>query len=249
MRRDHDGDRQMSDPNIHLDGPETGPGPVPKPLKTLAKAVEEVRAENAPAADPLRRDPGLGAYDPNSLPPDPFDPENLRVRQDYSEGMVEKLLLKVPVRAPNQQDFIRVHPDPKYRVELPLIIRKDDNELYVVAPELRSSLINETVNKRVYLAINQQGNIFLWPVGMPGPDGKLNEWHASADQAAEIAMKLWVRVRANKFNRGYDVIPARGIIPEPNWPKETFGQLLRVAFESYYVNSPDHPLVRKLEGF
>lgn len=238
----------MSDPNIHLDGPETGPGPVPKPLKSLAKPVEEARAENTPAADPLRRDHGLGEYDPNSPSPDPFDPENLRVRQDHSGGVVERLLLKIPVRKPNSQDFIRVHPDPGYRVELPLIEVKDDNELYVVGPTLQSSLIAETVNRRVYLAINRQGDPFLWPVGTPGLDGKLNEWHRSAAEAAEIAMTRWVRVKANQFIKGYDVIAAKGIMTEPNWPKETFSQILRIAFQSFFINSPDHPIVRKLEG-
>ena len=36
-------------------------------------------------------------------------------------------------------------------------------------------------------AINRQGNVFLWPIRMPGPDGKILEWHRSAAEAAAVA--------------------------------------------------------------
>ena len=42
---------------------------------------------------------------------DPFDPENLRLDQSFVETSgVKKLLTTVPVRKPNNQDFVRVHP-------------------------------------------------------------------------------------------------------------------------------------------
>lgn len=43
--------------------------------------------------------------------PDPFDPENLRLDQSFVETSgVKKLLTTVPVRKPNNQDFVRVRP-------------------------------------------------------------------------------------------------------------------------------------------
>ena len=48
--------------------------------------------------------------------PDPFDPSSLRLDQSFADGEgVKKLLLTVPVRKPNRQDFVRVHPDAAYR--------------------------------------------------------------------------------------------------------------------------------------
>jgi hypothetical protein len=42
-----------------------------------------------------------------------FDPSVLRLSQNFSEATgVKKLVTTVPVRKPNKQDFIRVHPDP-----------------------------------------------------------------------------------------------------------------------------------------
>ncbi len=36
--------------------------------------------------------------------------------------------------------------------------------------------------------------LFLWRVKLPGPDGKHNVWHRLVAEAAERAMKRWVRV-------------------------------------------------------
>jgi hypothetical protein len=47
----------------------------------------------------------------------PFDPAALRLDQSFAEMVgVKKLLTTVPVRKPNRQDFVRVHPDPAYRL-------------------------------------------------------------------------------------------------------------------------------------
>ena len=54
--------------------------------------------------------------------PDPFDPTNLRLSQSFTETAgVKKLLTAVPVRKPNPQDFVRVHPGPAFRDNFPVI--------------------------------------------------------------------------------------------------------------------------------
>jgi hypothetical protein len=40
--------------------------------------------------------------------------------------------LTVPLRKPNNQEFFRVHPDPKYRFDMLAVELKDDRELYLV---------------------------------------------------------------------------------------------------------------------
>jgi len=60
-------------------------------------------------------------------PDDPFDLANLRLDQSFVESAgVKKLLTTVPVRKPNPQDFVRVHPDPGYRETLAVIELKED---------------------------------------------------------------------------------------------------------------------------
>ena len=53
----------------------------------------------------------------------PFDPASLRLDQTFTDGTaVKKLLTTIPVRKPNRQDFVRVHPDADYRLSPAAII-------------------------------------------------------------------------------------------------------------------------------
>ena len=46
-----------------------------------------------------------------------FDPAALRLNQSFADTVgVKKLTTTVPVRKPNRQDFVRVHPRPEYRL-------------------------------------------------------------------------------------------------------------------------------------
>jgi hypothetical protein len=64
---------------------------------------------------------------------DPFDLSKLRVSQNFLETTsVKKLLTTVPIRKPGAQDFIRVHPSPKYRETFAFLELKEDREVYIV---------------------------------------------------------------------------------------------------------------------
>ena len=92
------------------------------------------------------------------------------------------------MRKPSPQDFVRVHPDPTYRENFPIIELKDEREEYIVTAALVPELTDEFVTKTLFTAINRQGTLFLWPVRLPPPDGKNIEWWRSAREAAELAM-------------------------------------------------------------
>ena len=73
----------------------------------------------------------------------PFDNLSaLRLDQSYADTVgVKKLLTTVPVRKPGRQDFVRVHPDPKYRLTPAAIIEvKEDREVYLVTSEMAPGL-------------------------------------------------------------------------------------------------------------
>jgi hypothetical protein len=46
----------------------------------------------------------------------------------------------------------------------------------------------------------------------------------------------------------YDVFEATGPFPEPQWPGIGFEELLRIAFKGRYIDSLDHPVLRRLRG-
>jgi hypothetical protein len=90
--------------------------------------------------------------------------------------------------------------------------------------------------------------VFLWPVRLPGPDGKLNEWWRSAAEAAELAMTRWVRVKANMDLGAYEIFSATGTLQDPTWPELSFNELLRIAFRDRVVDNIGHPVVKRLRG-
>jgi hypothetical protein len=138
--------------------------------------------------------------------PDPFAPENLRLDQSFVESCgVRKLLTTVPVGKPNRQDFIRVHPSPDYRQMVGLIDLKEEREVYLVPQTLAHELVGEFLPYTLFTTINRQGVTKLWPVRVPDADGRAQEWHRSAAEAAQLGMSKWVRVTANMSLGAYEV--------------------------------------------
>jgi len=199
--------------------------------------------------------------DPNTIPAmqstaeqqastvDPFNPTNLRLSQSFVETAgVKKLLTTVPVRKPSPQDFVRVHPDPAYRENFPIIELKDEREEYIVVADLVPTLVGEFVTKTLFTAINRQGTVFFWPVRLPSPDGKNLDWWRSSREAAELAMKSWIRVRANMNLGAYDIFQAESVISDPEWPQLGFWELIKIAFRDHLVDRIDHPVIKRLRG-
>jgi hypothetical protein len=182
--------------------------------------------------------------------PDPFDPAALRLDQSYADTVgVKKLLTTVPVRKPIRQDFVRVRPDTSYRLTPAAIIEvKEDREVYLVTPNMAQGLPGEFSTATLFTTMNRQGNLHLWPVKLPASDGRHNEWHRSAAEAAERAMKKWVRVTASMSLGAYEIFEASGDLPEPVWPDFSFQEILKIAFRERIVDRLDHPLVQRLQG-
>ena len=140
-------------------------------------------------------------------------------------------------------------PDASYRLTPAAIIEvKDDREVYLVTPNMAQGLPGEFSTVTLFTTISRQGTLHLWPVKLPAPDGRHNEWHRSAAEAAERAMKNWVRVTASMSLGAYEIFEASGDLPEPVWPDFSFPEILRIAFRERIVDRPDHALVQRLRG-
>ena len=148
---------------------------------------------------------------PQTSNPDPFDPASLRLTQNLAAALgVKKALLTVPVRKPERSWFVRVHPAEEYRLSTAVIELKEDRETYLVAPSLWSDLATEATfsPRALFTAVNRQGVVFVWPIRLPGPDGRGDEWNRTALEAAGMATKNWVRVTANMSLGAYEVFQA-----------------------------------------
>ncbi len=180
---------------------------------------------------------------------DPFDPEALRLSQDFAQlADVKHVLATVPVRKPGRQDYVRVRPDSEFQITTAILQLKDEREDYLVAPELRHELFGEVVPMTLFTAINRQGVLFFWPCRIPDETGRSNPWHESALEAADLAREKWVRISADMSLGAYRIYVAGGQLPEPEWPEESLGELLKIAFKSRFIDSFDHPVLKRLRG-
>lgn len=183
--------------------------------------------------------------------PDPFDPAALRLSQDFGANLgIKKALLTVPVRKPGNEWWVRVHPAAEYQLQTAVLDLKEDNEVYLVDRSLWPELASEpTFSPRaLFTAMTRQGVLFLWPVRLPRADGRIDAWSESALEAATMAQSIWCRVAANMQLGAYEVNQASCPDPAPSWPAMPFKELLRVAFKGRFVDTLNHPALRKLRG-
>ena len=179
-----------------------------------------------------------------------FDLDSLRLKQDFSETLgIRRILSLVPVRKPNRTNFFRVHPGEDYRMDVGILEMKEERETFLVTPAMMSEpgIYELVVPARLVTYITRQGVLALWPLKLE-KDGKLNPWHESALEAAQLAEKQWVSVRADMSLGAYQIFLAKAELPEPEWPEHTFSELVRLGFKGLIVDKPDHPLIQQLTG-
>jgi hypothetical protein len=182
-------------------------------------------------------------------PGNDIDVESLRLSQDFARGTeVEKLLTVIPVRKPNSQTFVRVHPGQEYQFLATILKLKEENEHFIVASELRPELFHETISCTLFLVITPEGTVSLWPNRLPGEDGRINEWHRSERIAIAEGMSHWIRVRSNLQLGGYEILRAKGNFPEPVWPQKSMGELIKIAFRGHIITDQNHLALKRLRG-
>jgi hypothetical protein len=178
-----------------------------------------------------------------------FDLEELRMGQDFSTiSGVKKTILSVPVRKPNKQWFFRVRPGEQWRFTAHLLILKEENETYLVHPSIATDLMVEVIPRALFTCISRQDVIFLWPVRLPGPDGRIDNWNRTALKAAEMAQNHWVRLVPNMQLGAYEVHKAAANLDDPLWPDITLKKLMEIAFRDRIISDFSHPALKRLRG-
>jgi hypothetical protein len=174
---------------------------------------------------------------------------DLTLTQDFENQIgVTKVLTTVPVRKPTRFDWVRVHPDPAWRLDVGVLDIKEDNELYLVHNSIVPEVAGEITGKTLFTVANRQGDISLWPVNISS-DGRTNDWNRSALEAAQHGMKRWIQVRSNTKIGAYEVYFPKGVLPEPEWPVDiNFAGVLNIAFKDRYITDSNHPVLRRMRG-
>jgi hypothetical protein len=163
-------------------------------------------------------------------------------------GGTTEILSKVPVRKPQKQEFVRVHPDEGMMLATALYEDKQDREFYFVAPDMLSAMLGETTPVILVTAMNRQKVSFLWPVKVANESSNGNAWQDSAQQGCDLAKKTWVRLAADMSLGAYRIWAAQGDLSEPEWPSKPLNELLEIAFRGRVIEKEDHPVVKRLRG-
>jgi hypothetical protein len=188
---------------------------------------------------------------PPSAAPNPFDPASLRLSQDFAANLgVREILVSIPVDKPRGEWFCRVHPSDVYSLPTYVVELKADREVYLVDRTLWPALAGEpTFSPRaIYTAINRQGLLFLWPCRLPGSDGKSPDWITLPLEAVRQAKVGWTRFFWDAGQSRHRIVQAQADLGEPQWPDVSFSNLLKLGFKDRFINTLDHPVLRKLRG-
>ena len=185
---------------------------------------------------------------------DPFDPEELsklRLSQNYAGiAKVKPVLTNVACRKPHKQEFIRVRTGPENQFDTGCFVDKESREVYIVSPAVWDLLVGDVT--KTLLVVCQSRNTpvpFLWPLTLPDEEGRPNRWHETAIEAARIAEDQWVKVVADMSAGRYVPNVAQGNLPEPDWSEvPPMGELLRLSFKGRFIDSEDHPVLKRLRG-
>ena len=181
--------------------------------------------------------------------PGTFDLASMRLSQDFATAIgVKKRITTVPVRKPNRQEFVRVHPSPTYRQDTAVVELEAERETYVVAQSLWSEVHGELIPKRLLLTMTRQNVLILWPIRLPGEDGRIDQWNDSSMIAAERATQCWVRVASDRHLGAYELFEAPADLPDPEWPEISFQEILDIAFRGRQIDDINHSVLKQLRG-
>ena len=187
----------------------------------------------------------------HAVPPDPFDPAALRIGSDYSAGLgVRKVISTVPNRKPNKSEWFRVRPGDEWRLQTAVLEleRGVERSTYLVAPSLWPDLSGEVTPALLLTCVNRAGDLFLWRIKLPGPDGRTNSWTESALQIASAAESNWCRMVSDTTNGHYSHFEPAVELPDPQWPDLSFSAILKIAFRDRMIDTANHPVLRELRG-
>jgi hypothetical protein len=187
---------------------------------------------------------------------DVFDFEAIRIPPNFErEAGVRKQLTMVRVRKPRRQEWVRVHPDPAYHAKVATIVLKEDEnskeEIYLVAPRVAEDMADEITLTTLYLTMNRQGDVFIWPCRDPNPELRRGDTAATSRlEAIEAAMTRYVRVQWKSPAYEISFRDASIVETEPVWPDKPFSELIRIAFfkVGMYIDDPNHQVIKVLQG-
>jgi hypothetical protein len=211
--------------------------------ENVRQQPESPRFSNSAAALPNGHAHGDG-------PTNPFDIAELREGGALEDYGAEEVMLSLDVRRPRPKEYFRVHPDPAYRLDAPLLMYEAamDRVFYWVAPHMRAPLADYVVPYRLFTCSSKVSPTFLWAAKLPIAGNSGRKWAESGLRCAVAAMSSWGKLKSSPEGGGYIWMQAKASHPDPVWTDKPMEELIQLGFGENIINSPDHLVVKMLEG-
>ena len=181
-----------------------------------------------------------------------IDLERVRARADQSIDLgVTTEYTVIPIRNPKPDEFFRCMSDEDYSMDAHILSLKTENEWYLIDPDILPEIQLESQLRvmTLYVCVTMNSTPFVTCIPQPDEMGKINIWHLSGHRSMEEAKQCWVRRQADKANGFYVITKAMNAkLPDPKWPTMTLNEIIDRAFDKYYINDIQDPVLQRLRG-
>ena len=181
-----------------------------------------------------------------------IDLERVRAKADQSIDLgVTTEYTMIPIRNPKPDEFFRCMPDEDYSMDAHILSLKTENEWYMIEPDIlpEIQLESQLRVRTVYVCVTMNSTPFVTCIPQHDEMGKINSWHQSDHITMEEAKQCWVRRQADKANGGYTITKAMNAkLPDPKWPTMTLNEIIDRAFNKFYIDDINHPVLQRLRG-
>ncbi|MBT6981784.1 MAG: hypothetical protein HOA05_06015 [Candidatus Marinimicrobia bacterium] len=181
-----------------------------------------------------------------------IDLERVRAKADQSIDLgVTTEYTMIPIRNPKPDEFFRCMPDEDYSMDAHILSLKAENEWYMIDPDIlpEIQLESQLRVRTVYVCVTMNSTPFVTCIPQHDEMGKINSWHQSGHITMEEAKQCWVRRQADKANGAYTITKAiNAMLPDPKWPTMTLNEIIGRAFDKFYIDDINHPVLQRLRG-
>lgn len=175
--------------------------------------------------------------------------DDLRIADPALLSGDTEILAHIYVRRPKKDEYFRVNPDPAMSLTCLVWVDQEEGDVYFVGPQARELMADSGRLVMLVACQSRQGVNFLWPVLADTRSGGGRGWAESARVAMVRAQTRWIKIRGDRSAGVYQIIEAGLQQGEPVWPALTFNDLLKLGFKDRLITVPDHPIIRRLQGF
>lgn len=151
----------------------------------------------------------------------------------------------VELRAPREAEWFKVRPGVERMVSTLALRESGTGDLYLVHEPPWSAVGSALVPVCLRAWTDRTGRMAVWSIDLPSPDAGPDSFLRIISVAAE---REWCCFQDTPEGRRVIFSLSNDGMPEPEWPKVSFVDIVLLAFRDRKIMSLDHPVLRRGGG-